>query len=55
MNKEAIEARIAELRSQMAAVHANYNALNGAVQDCEYWLAQLTPVLDKPLEDGFCL
>ena len=51
MNKEVLEARIAELKKQMAAVHANYNALNGAVQDCEYWLTQLTPALDAPVKE----
>jgi uncharacterized coiled-coil protein SlyX len=51
MNKEVLEARIAELKSQMATVHANYNALNGAVQDCEYWLSQLNPVLDTPVKE----
>lgn len=41
MNKEAIEKRLAELKEQLKSVEANGNALVGAIQDCEYWLAQL--------------
>lgn len=47
MTKEQIEKRIAELQKQIEQVNANGNALMGAIQDCQYWLAQL----DKPEEE----
>lgn len=41
MDKEAIEQRRNELKGQLEQVQANGNALLGAIQDCDYWLAQL--------------
>jgi hypothetical protein len=41
MTREQIEARLAELRKELEQVYANVNAYLGAIQDCEYWLAQL--------------
>lgn len=41
MTKEQIEKRIADLQKQLGHAQANGNALVGAIQDCEYWLAQL--------------
>jgi len=41
MDKEAIEKRLSELRRELERVQANGNALLGAIQDCEYWLAKL--------------
>jgi len=41
MDRAAIEARIAELRAQAAKLQADFNAINGAIQDCQYWLAVL--------------
>jgi hypothetical protein len=41
MTKEAIEARINVLRQQYEQTIANSNAIQGAIQDCEYWLKTL--------------
>ena len=41
MNREAIGKRLAALKEQLKQVEANGNALVGAIQDCEYWLAEL--------------
>lgn len=39
--REAIEARLADLKAQRDQLIANINACGGAIQDCEYWLSQL--------------
>jgi hypothetical protein len=41
MNKEVIGKRLATLKEQLKQIEANGNALVGAIQDCEYWLAEL--------------
>ena len=41
MDRATIEARIAELRAQAAKLQADFNAINGAIQDCQYWLTVL--------------
>lgn len=41
MNEETIRARLAVLRQTAAELQANFSAAQGAIQDCEYWLAQL--------------
>ena len=41
MNKEAIEARLAQLRADLAKVQGTFSAIQGAIQDCEYWLTQI--------------
>lgn len=38
MNKEAIEARLAELRKSLEQIQANGNATLGAIAECERWL-----------------
>ena len=43
MNREAIEARRVALEAQRVELIAQVNATMGAIQDCEYWLAQLPP------------
>lgn len=35
----AIEARLAQLRREAEQVKANLHAYDGAIQECEYWLA----------------
>ena len=49
MDKEAIEARLAELRKALEQVQAQGNGLVGAIQDCEYWLKKLE---EKPEESA---
>ena len=41
MTKEAIQRRKAELITNREQVMGQANALTGAIQDCDYWLAQL--------------
>ncbi len=41
MDKETLEKRIAELKQMLNQVEANGNALVGAIQECEYWLAAI--------------
>lgn len=49
MTHAQIDARIAQLRRAIAAMHEERRKLDldvaatdGAIQDCEYWLAQMT-------------
>ena len=44
MDKQTIGKRLANLKEQLKQVEANGNALVGAIQDCEYWLAELDKV-----------
>lgn len=44
ITREAIEARLARLRAEYRQLEANANATMGAIQDCEFWLAEM----DKP-------
>ena len=41
MDKEAVGKRLTMLKEQLKQVEANGNALVGAIQDCEYWLAEI--------------
>ena len=50
MDKEKIQARLAELKQQLERVTADGNAIVGAIQDCEYWLAQIEQEESKPKE-----
>ena len=40
MNKESIEERIKTLEEQSENLKANMFAVQGALQDCRYWLEQ---------------
>ena len=40
ITREALEQRIAALKTQYDQAIANANALQGAIQDCQYWLDQ---------------
>ena len=44
MTKELLEARLKEIEQALQQILANYNALEGAKQECIAWL--------KKLEDG---
>jgi hypothetical protein len=50
MTKEQIEQRKAELLATREQLQANLNAVAGAIQDCDYWLAQLAAEEVKALE-----
>jgi len=41
MNKAKIEARKEELTKQIEQTRNQFQALTGAIQDCDYWLSQL--------------
>jgi len=41
MDKKKIEERKETLIKQRDQAFAQFNALNGAIQDCDYWLEQI--------------
>jgi hypothetical protein len=41
ITKADLEARIAELNKLRNDVIANANAINGAIEDCQFWLERL--------------
>lgn len=41
ITREQIEERLRALRADYAQLTANANAVEGAIQDCEHWLAVL--------------
>ena len=49
MTREQIEARLAQLRKELDQTYANVNAYLGAIQDCEFWLAQLDAEREKAI------
>lgn len=46
INREEVEARLAELRESKERLSADLSATVGAIQTCEFFLAQL----DRPAE-----
>jgi hypothetical protein len=48
MTREQIEARKAELIAARDEALAGFNAIVGAINDCDYWLAQLAAEEAKP-------
>ena len=42
MTEEKIKARLKKLESDLIQSQANANALSGAIQDCNYWLSELS-------------
>ena len=47
ITREMIEARLKELQEGAEQMRANLNAYEGAIQDCKYWLEQLTAEDEK--------
>lgn len=43
MTKEQVQARLEQLQTEREQVKASLAAYEGAIQDCNYWLQQLTP------------
>jgi len=41
MEAKALEQRKAQLEAQLKQTLANANALQGAIQECDFWIAQL--------------
>lgn len=50
MTREKIEARKGELRKALKATEEQALAIRGALQDCDYWLAELAKEPEKPVE-----
>ena len=42
-NKAVYEKRLNELEGLRLQTEANIQACNGAIQDCDYWIGELTP------------
>jgi len=42
MNEKTIKERIATLESQRAQAVSNVHAVEGAIQDCKFWLEQIS-------------
>ena len=40
MDKEKLEARLADLQQSLKQIEANGNAMLGAIEECKYWLEQ---------------
>lgn len=40
ITKEDIETRMSQLRQEFDQAKANLQAINGAIEDCKYWLEQ---------------
>lgn len=49
ITKEQIEHRLASLRQQEAEHLGRLNAINGAIQDCVFWLKVLDEQDDVPV------
>ena len=47
MTKEKLLARKAELQAQQEQLKANFNAFQGAIQECDHWLQQLAEGADE--------
>jgi uncharacterized coiled-coil protein SlyX len=47
ITREAIEKRLASLEEARIQQMANLNALNGAIEDCKFWLNQLAAKPDQ--------
>ena len=41
ITRESVEKRLAGLKEAKEQAVANLNAMNGAIQDCQFWLDQL--------------
>ena len=41
MDEGTVKARIAELEGRKRQLEADYNAILGAIQDCQWWLEKL--------------
>ena len=50
MTKEQIQARIDELMKIGKQIEAQIHAVNGALQECNYWMSQLEKEPETPNE-----
>ena len=49
-DRKWFEAKLAELRGQMAKLKSDYNAIEGAAQFCEHAIAEIDAELGIPLD-----
>ena len=50
MDKEQLAERLTTLQKQREQAIANANALNGAIQECQFWIAKLEEAEKKSLK-----
>lgn len=48
ISRADLEKRLSELKTQHEQTIAQVHAIEGAIQDCQYWLDQLKPVESTP-------
>jgi len=46
VTREELQERLRILNNKAHEAFANYNALLGAIQDCEFWLERLSPMAE---------
>lgn len=51
MNKELLQKRIEDIERSKIQTLANYNALCGAAQEVEFWLAKLNESRENPIQN----
>lgn len=51
ISREQIESRLADLQAQLSKAQATMLAIDGAIQDCQHWLA-ICDVQDSPGVDA---
>ena len=44
MTENTLKERLAALEAQRRQMEANLNAIAGAMQECQYWLNQITEI-----------
>lgn len=49
-HREELVRQREELISQVMQLQANVNAYNGALEECDYWLAQLSQEAESPVQ-----
>lgn len=49
-HREELVRQREQLVAQVMQLQANVNAYNGALEECDYWLARLFPEAEKPAE-----
>ena len=47
VTREEVQERLRILNGKAHEAFANYNALLGAIQDCEFWLERLSPKAEE--------
>ena len=53
LTSKKIQDRLADLKKQLEKAVSNVNALAGAIQDCEFWLAEIEKTDDvKDAQSG---